>query len=159
MKKTPQMQRLEELLRSGKLVSGGFLTNDERSLEEIISTDAKVVEKAGLTNEQIAEKMVEITELARPRLGQWVKVNDNVSASVEHFRGNIICPWPHAGVFPKRITYIKCSKSDKKLCWTDLNIHMIGVHGFYEGRGAFFRIEPADIIEILFDMDTKKAQP
>ncbi|MHC5179457.1 MAG: hypothetical protein ACYSOS_02915 [Planctomycetota bacterium] len=37
------------------------------------------------------------------------------------------------------------------MSWTDLNIHMIAEHSFFEGTGAFFRIEPAEIISILFE--------
>ncbi len=158
MKKTPHMQRLEELLRGGKLVSGGFLSNDQRNLDEIISSDTNIVEKAGLTNEKVARKMAEITETAKPRLGQWVKINENTQASVEHFRGNVVCPWPHSGVYPKRITYVKSTREDKNIFWTDLNIHMIEAHGFYEGKGAFFRIEPQDVLELLFDINIKKAR-
>jgi hypothetical protein len=28
---------------------------------------------------------------------------------------------------------------------------MIAKHGFFEGKGAFFRIEPAEIVSILFE--------
>jgi hypothetical protein len=28
---------------------------------------------------------------------------------------------------------------------------MIAEHGFFEGKGAFFRIEPAEIVSILFE--------
>jgi hypothetical protein len=151
MKKTPQMQKLEELLRSGKLVAGGFMANDDRSLEEVIAADTKVIQKAGLTNKQVAEKMQEITALAAPRLGQWVKIDENLSASVEDFRGGIVCPWPHAGTFTKRITWVKTKDTERLFFWTDLNTHLIEEHNFYEGKGSSFRIEPADIIEILFE--------
>jgi hypothetical protein len=34
--------------------------------------------------------------------------------------------------------------------WSDLSIHLIGAHGFFEGRGSFFRLEPAELVAILF---------
>jgi hypothetical protein len=35
------------------------------------------------------------------------------------------------------------------MSFTDLHIHLIGVHGFYEGRGTPFRLEPGDLVAIL----------
>jgi hypothetical protein len=31
-----------------------------------------------------------------------------------------------------------------------LNIHLVEEHGFFEGRGAFFRIEPEELIRVIF---------
>jgi len=39
MKQSPQDKNLEGMLRSGRLVAGGFLGTDTRSLEEIIAED------------------------------------------------------------------------------------------------------------------------
>ena len=150
MKKTPQMEKLEELLRSGRLVVGGFMAHDDRSLTEVIDADLKIVEKNGKTCAQIAEKMQQITDTAKDGLGQSIKINEKIAASVEHYRGRIICPWPHPGTFPKRITTVKDTETGEKIGWTDLNIHMIGVHSFFEGKGSMFRIEPDELIKLIF---------
>jgi hypothetical protein len=34
--------------------------------------------------------------------------------------------------------------------WSDLNIHLIKAHGFFEGRGASFRIEPELLLSVLY---------
>lgn len=150
MKKTPQMEKLEELLRSGRLVVGGFMAHDDRSLTEVIEADLKVVEKNGKSCREIAERMRQITETAKDGLGQSIKISEKIRASVEHYRGRIICPWPHPGTFPKRITTVEKIETGEKIGWTDLNIHMIGEHSFFEGKGSMFRIEPDELIKLIF---------
>jgi hypothetical protein len=34
--------------------------------------------------------------------------------------------------------------------WSDLNIHLIAKHGFFEGKGSAFRIEPKELISTIF---------
>jgi hypothetical protein len=40
-------------------------------------------------------------------------------------------------------------KLDKKVFFTDLQIHLIEKHGFYQGKGSSYRLEPAELAEIL----------
>jgi len=40
-------------------------------------------------------------------------------------------------------------KSGKEITFTDLNIHLIAKHGFYEGRSAQFRLDPEQLIDTL----------
>jgi hypothetical protein len=37
----------------------------------------------------------------------------------------------------------------KEVVFTDLHIHFVRDHGFYEGQGSPFRLEPEDLIEVL----------
>lgn len=150
MKKTPKNQKLEEMLRSGRISAGGFISADDRSLDEIVDADLAELSRLGKTAKEIAEKMNEITETAKSALGDWVKINDKLEACVEHYQGRIICPYPHGGSYPKRITTLKKTDTDKRILYSDLNVHMIAEHNFFEGKGAMFRIEPSDIVEFLF---------
>jgi hypothetical protein len=96
--------------------------------------------------------MRELTDLAKPRLGAWIDdTSGKLRIKSEDFKGALVCPWPHPGNYDKRITTVRHLESSKQACWTDLNIHMIAEHGFFEGKGAFFRIEPAEIVSILFE--------
>ncbi|MBC8379037.1 MAG: hypothetical protein H8E62_07680 [Planctomycetes bacterium] len=152
MKQSPQEKKLEEMLRSTKLVAGGFMGNDTRHPTEVIDGDGAELEKFALTTAQVAARMRELTEMAKPRLGGWVEAQaGKLRVKSEDFKGSLVCPWPHPGVFEKRITTAERMDIGKQLVWTDLNIHMIGSHGFFEGKGAFFRIEPAEAVEILFE--------
>ncbi|MHC5158362.1 MAG: hypothetical protein ACYSOZ_09765 [Planctomycetota bacterium] len=152
MKQSPRDRKLEEVLRSTKLVAGGFMGTDTRHPIEIIEQDVIELGRLGVTAGQVAERMAQLTELAKPRLGNWIDhATLKLRVKSEDYKGTLVCPWPHPGRFEKRITTVEHSESGKQISWTDLNIHMIAEHGFFEGKGAFFRIEPAEIVNILFE--------
>ena len=150
MKKSPQTEKLEEVLRSSKLVAGGFMGNDSRSVSEVIDSDAAEISRLGFTAERIAERMRRITETAIPGLGGWVKIDEKRQAQVDEAKGWLVCPWPHPGRFAKRVTILKNTETGRTIKWSDLNIHLIAEHNFFEGRGSAFRIEPEELIEIAF---------
>jgi hypothetical protein len=150
MKKSPQNHRLEEVLRSSKLVAGGFMGADSRSVDEVITADAAEISKSGVTCGQLAERMQQIADAAKPGLGTWVQIDDKHRAMALGAKGNIICPWPHPGAFGKTVTIVELIDSGQSIRWAELNIHLIAEHGFFEGRDAVFRIEPQRLINIIF---------
>ena len=144
------MEKLEKVLRSSKLVAGGFTGSDSRGAAEIIDADKAEVSRLGFTFEQLATRMREITDIAKTRLGNWVKVDEKRQAVVNEAKGSIICPWPHPGRSAKRVTTVKLIESGESICWADLNIHLIAGHSFFEGKGSPFRIEPEKLVKIIF---------
>ena len=150
MKQSPQMENLEKVLRSSKLVAGGFMGSDSRCLSEIIESDIAQIETLGFNVKQIADRMQEITQIAKPQLGNWIKINEMIEGVSQDYKGIIVCPWPHSGKFDKRITTVKRAKTGATIFWSDLNMHLIAKHDFFEGRGSNFRIEPKELIEIIF---------
>ena len=153
MKKSPQEQKLERMLRSSKFSAGGFLGTDKRNLWEIVDADAAVIARAGKTMEEVAARMREITEIGKTGLGDWVEVGRRLHAAVDDSRGMIPCPWPHHLRCLKRITTVKHSPTGTVLRWSELNIHLIEAHGFFEGKGAAFRIEPSILLTVLFEQE------
>ncbi len=150
MKKSPQQKKLEDLLGSSKFSACGFMGNDKRSLWEIIDADAAELERLGKTTEEVAARMDELTDLAKPALGDWVEVGKNLKVSIDDNRGMIPCPWPHHVRCLKRITTATQVDTGKRIRWSELNTHLIKEHGFFEGRGSPFRIEPRQLVEIIF---------
>jgi hypothetical protein len=150
MKESSQAQKLEQILRSSKLVSGGFMGGDSRSVAEVIEADASEVSRLGYTTEQIAARMRTITDAARKGLGNAIKVDDKLQAVAEEARGSAVCPWPHPGKYVKRVTTVERLDSGEAIRWSDLNIHLIAEHGFFEGRGSVFRIEPKELTDVIF---------
>jgi hypothetical protein len=150
MKQPPDTQKLEKILRSSKLVAGGFMGTDPRSVSEIINDDTFELTGLKITTEKIAERMKEITNAAIPALGEWVQAGHDLEAKVEEARGWLSCPWPHPARFAKRVTYVRNSASGQNIQWSDLNIHLIEKHNFFEGKGSEFRIEPKELVEIIF---------
>jgi hypothetical protein len=150
MKESPEARNLEQILRSSKMSAGGFMGSDSRSVAEIIDADAFEVSKYGYTVQQLSSRMQEITNTAKRGLGTWIKVDEKHQAMVEEARGSIVCPWPHRRRFAKRITTVKHLDSEQIIRWTDLNIHLIAEHGFFEGRGSAFRVEPGKLTKVIF---------
>ena len=124
--------------------------DDSRSFNEVIDADASQVSNLGYTMEKIATRMQEITDIAKTGLGNWVKVDDKLQAVAEEAKGSLICPWPHPGRYVKRVTTVEYRNSGETIRWSDLNIHLIAKHGFFEGRGTAFRIEPEKLINVIF---------
>ena len=150
MKESPQSKKLNRMLRSSKLAAGGFMGDDSRSLPEIIDVDAAELSRLGYTAEQVAMRMKSITDTAKAGLENWVPIEDNCRAVVAEARGFSICPWPHSGRYVKRVTTVERLDSGATVRWSDLNIHLIAEHGFFEGKGSTFRIEPAKLIDAIF---------
>lgn len=150
MKQSTQMKRLEEVLRSTAIVAGSFMGADHRSLTEIIDADMSQIARLGYTVGQLAGRMQELTEVAIPRLGNWIDIDETLAVCSEDYKGQIVCPWPHPLQMAKRITTVRRRDSHESVRWTDLNIHMIAEHNFFEGRGSAFRIEPDRLISVIF---------
>ncbi len=150
MKKSPQTQKLERMLGASKISSCGFLGIDRRGVDEIIEADAAEIARLGKTNEQIAERMRELTELAKTGLGDWVNAGEQIEVSVDDSRGRIPCPWSHGVRCSKMITTCRRLDTRVSIRWSELNIHMIETHGFFEGKGAAFRVEPKLLIKVIF---------
>ncbi|MBN1671348.1 MAG: hypothetical protein JXR37_09960 [Kiritimatiellae bacterium] len=150
MKKSPQLQKLEETMRGSALAARGFLGNDRRSLPEIIETDLHALARLGYTKEHLASRMQELTDLGRQGLGTAVRVEEHVEVTVDEHRGQIVCPWPHAGRFAKTVTTVRRLDTGEEMRWAELSIHLVAVHGFFQGRGSPFRLDPQRLVRVLF---------
>lgn len=150
MKQSPKMQKLEAMLRSSVFVAGGFMGGDLRPVTEVIDADAAELARLDVRPEQVAARMQEFTEAAVEGLENWVRIDAGREARTEEARGVIPCPWSDGHRACKRVTIVRRTDSDRIVQWSDLNIHLIGVHSFFEGRGSFFRIEPAELVTSLF---------
>lgn len=150
MKRSPSEIKLEQMLRSSKLVAGGFMGNDPRTPEEIIRDDAAALQRLGRTAAEIAHRMRTLTNIARAALGNWVEAEGRYRLRSEEWKGMLICPWPHPGRFEKRLTACRRLDTGEEIVWSDLNIHLIEAHSFFEGKGSPFRLEPEMLVRILF---------
>jgi len=150
MKESPQDRKLDDILRSSRLVAGGFMGVDRRDVHEVIDADAGALAGLGLAKEQLAGRMRQITELAKRGLGTWIEIDRNLQAKVDEARGRLVCPWPHPGRFSKRITTVRVMQTGACIRWSDLNVHLIGEHGFFGGKSSDFRVEPAELVRLIF---------
>lgn len=144
------IKKLEEILRSPVIVSQGFLGHDRRSLFEIVDTDLAQIKHLGYTTEQIADRMEELSIIARKGLGTSVTAGKNLVVSSQEHRGMIICPWPHDHTERKCVTSVTHVPSGTSVQWSDLCIHLIRSHAFFQGYGSPFRLDPEKLIPIIF---------
>jgi hypothetical protein len=150
LKRSPEAKRLEEVLRCSRIVAGGFLGTDTRILEEIIESDGAELIRLGTTIQSISARMREITEKGKAGLGTPVKIDEKREVVVDENRGQTICPWPHAGGYQKTITTVRRLDTGATVRWSELSLHFVEAHGFFQGRGSPFRLEPRALVEVLF---------
>ena len=150
VKQSPHLDLVEREMR--RIGMGTFLGSDRRRLAEILDHDHESVNALGLTNEQIASRLEEITRMAKKNLGERFTLEDRYEVRAEEHRGMIPCPWGHPlGLFYKSYVELRDKKSGKTLIWSDLSIHLIRDHGFYQGKGSPFRLEPRVLKQVFWE--------
>lgn len=149
MKQTPQMKKIQENMKPGVLTLHGFLGTDKRDLVEILEDDAAEVRRLGTTHQAIADRMKYLRDQGMRGLGEFIDVEPHFEVRVDSVRGGIPSPFGDAGLIRKTNTTVRNKALSREIVYTDVNIHLIGVHGFYEGRGSLFRMEPGELVEVL----------
>lgn len=149
MKLSPEYSKITERMAPGVLSRDGFLGSDRRPLPEILDADRSTVEGLGLSHEAIAEKLEEILHQAMEHYGTPVKVGDDLQAVYIEAMGRIPCPFGDATVRPKGQVDLRELSTGREISFTPLSVHMIAEHGFYQGHGSAYRVEPALAAEML----------
>jgi hypothetical protein len=149
MKQTVQMKIIQEKLQPGVITRDGFLGSDRRNLVDILEDDEARVKRIKLTHRQIADRMIELRDVGMKGLGDFISVPPHYEIRVDSVRGKLPCPFVDPGILPKTNITVRNLKKNAEIIFTDLHIHLIGSHGFYEGKGSIFRLEPATLADIL----------
>lgn len=149
MKQQPDLQKIQEEMQPGSLSAAGFLGHDERNLADIIRADQAAVDALGLTHEAIANAMRALSDAAMAGLGRPVDFSGNYMVVVEEFMGQIACPFRDNHKAVKRTITATSRKTGQSMSWTDLSVHMIALHGFYEGLGSPYRNDPTELANFL----------
>lgn len=149
MKQTPALDQVQRRLRPGAITRDGLLGDDPRSLGEILDDDQAEVQRLGLTHALIAARLLELRDAGAAGLGLAVPVPPHFEVTVEGARGALPCPFDHPGMVGKATVSVRNTRLDEQVRYTDLNIHLIGEHGFYHGRGSAYRLEPGRLARVL----------
>jgi len=136
-------------MEPGAYTAHGFIGDDSRSLKDILRADNEAVENMDLTHKDIAARMKYFTDVGKEAPDSVVILDGIYEVLVDDHRGFIPCPFADYAKELKTNTKLHNRDKDKDIYWSDLNIHMIGEHGFYEGQGSFFRTEPVELARIL----------
>lgn len=149
MKQTVQLQRIQESMRPGVITRDGFLGSDRRNLIDILIEDEAEVKRRSLEHRDIARRMIELRDAGLRGLGEFISVEPHFEVRVDSVRGKLPCPFGDPGIFPKTNVTVRNLRLARAIDYTDLHIHLVLAHGFYEGRGSPFRLEPVDLAEVL----------
>jgi hypothetical protein len=149
MKQDPDWQQIQANMRPGVITLQGFLGPDGRDLVQIIDEDDAAVRRLDLTHGAIAARMAELRDAGARGLGEFIDVPPHFAVRVDSVRGRLRCPFGEPGLTPKTNITVKNLATGREITFTDLNIHCIRAHGFYQGRRSVFRIDPAALAEII----------
>ena len=138
----------------------GFLGKDEALLSVLMADNAYVVDKLGLTHQELA---THLRVLAAIGLKQWAearKANKEPTAesfkyhgqrftvSFQFYRGYQLSPFKDKTKTDTDVTLTNV-ENGKVLKYSLLVPHMIERYGFYEGSGTPYRVAPRDIVSVL----------
>ena len=149
MKKADILNPIEQRLRDGTATREGFLGPDDQSLAAILRADDAAVRRRGLTHARIAQRLLALRQAGWEGLDEPVSVPPHFEVRVDAARGKLSCPFGDPGSFAKVNTTVRNLERGTKITFTDLNIHLIAAHGFYEGRGTPFRLDPEQLKDTL----------
>jgi len=137
-------------MQPGVLTYSGFLGSDTRDIRQIIADDDIALEKLGKNAEEIADRLEYFQQKSFDAFESSTVVDDIYEVETEVVRGYLPCPFMHQGVYRKSYTTVTNTKSGKSFTFSALNIHLIRVHHFFEGKDSYFRLEPHEVVAELF---------
>ena len=149
MKQIPTEKKILDNFRPGKIIKDGFLGDDTRHVHDIIQDDLLTLSKLGVEVEEIADRLQYFIEEGKKGLETPVDLGDFITQVIWR-RGML--PSPFGGpkrLYHKIIATVVNKKRQKEIKYAQLNVHMIREHGFFEGKGSVFRLEPEEIVEVL----------
>lgn len=147
MKQNPSESAVRERMAPGALTLDGFLGNDTRPLDDIISADVDFLADGGVSRAAIADLLEEIHEGADANQEAPISLYDGaVTAQATEVRGRIPCPFGDGHLAHKAVIDIRAAGCELRI--TPLGIHMLREHGFLQGRGTEFRVEPESLLEL-----------
>ena len=131
----------------GVLAQDGFLGHDQRSLQEIVAEDLAELAAAEVSLAELGEFLDRIHQTADAGLETTCPMCDGaLSVRLAEGMGRIPCPFACGFRAHKGIVHVQAGSLSHRL--TPLQIHLIKEHGFFQGRGAPFRLSPRQLAEL-----------
>jgi len=148
MKLTPQEKTMLDLFKPGTVSKDGFLGQDSRHVHDIVEADLRSLVRLGLDQNDVADRLSHFIEAGKKGLETTVDLGD-FTVQVQWQRGLILCPFGDKRRLPKLMATVCNKKLDQCIRYSQLNVHMIREHGFFEGEGSPFRLNPAALVHLL----------
>lgn len=146
--------RVEELMRPGVLSEAGFLGDKER-LDEVLKEDASTLVSLGVTAADVADRIHQIVgeAIRRSRDG---RDGDRYTIGkfrvrLEQWHGFQQCPWlcEDEPRWSSIDFVIENRRSGATLAGPGLIVHLSAKHGFFEGIGSPYRVDPRQAAAVL----------
>lgn len=120
-----------------------------RRLAAICRADAIAVQRQGLTNTRIVRRLRALRQAGWDGLGAKVFVPPHFEVCVDAARGTLACPFGDRKAIAKVNTTVRNLATAQEITFSDLHMHLIAAHGFYEAHGTRFRLNPAQLANTL----------
>lgn len=149
MKKSPSEKALMRNLSPSKFSAQGFLGSDSRPVDEIVNEDRAVLARHHVSKEALGQALTNAYDMAQKALGADILIRTGVTAKFYESMGRVPSPFQGDGVFEKGEVVLKDLQDDEGIIITRLGIHLIKKHGFFQGKGSPYRIDPLTAITLL----------
>ncbi len=141
-------RELRQRLSPGVLSRDGFLGSDSRPVAEIIAADGAALAAAGVGLEQVAAVLERLHAAADAAPEGYARACEGrVTVDGAEVMGAIPCPFGCGHRAHKAV--LRIEYGGKSMEVTPIGIHLIARHGFFQGRGSRFRIEPEQAAELV----------
>lgn len=140
LKSDPELFEAEEKLRQGNYMRG-----EARPLRRLLDDDKALVSSLDLDVEFATNLMDRLYHEAAQGMGDTVLVDGKYEVSLREDRGKTACPWGDRFFAPKAVVSARNMNNGKKIKYSVLGLHLIKRHGFFQGAGSPFRIDPEDL--------------
>jgi hypothetical protein len=149
---------LESDMRPGASSTAGFLGAGENLLDVLVADNRYVVEKLGLTHQELARHLH-----AMATIGFWQLKHDQKGTPFTYlgrsFKVTLVCtrgsqpsPFNDGTESGANATVVNLDNSEK-LEFALLVPYMIERYGFYEGHGSPYRVAPEQVVVVLDFLD------
>ncbi|PNR95742.1 hypothetical protein [Petrotoga sp. 9PWA.NaAc.5.4] len=148
MKMTEELKKAAENMKPGVITAEGFLGEDERTLADIIESDEEKVRVLNINFYEDLKKIKYLLEKGKEAFDEPVTVDNKWLIKVDEARGHLPCPFED-GIFRKVNLRIRNLKNNEEILLSELSIHLIEKHHFFQGKGSKFRVDPEKLKKVL----------
>ncbi|MDX9897792.1 MAG: hypothetical protein RBT62_02650 [Spirochaetia bacterium] len=148
MKNTQIERDAYDQMKPGLITAQGFLGEDKRSLADIVASDNEAWRRAGTDPDTAVAFLEKMRDLGQGGLGEPIGIEKRWVVTAGDARGILPCPF-HDGSYHKNSIVVVDEKTDKRIVYSDLSIHLLSAHRFCQGRGSPFRLDPETIAEMM----------
>ena len=142
---------LQERLKPGQLSTSGFLAPDE-DLRSVIMRDNQTLKTLKITHEQIANRLEGLIVKA---IKEWdvgreeeIIIENAFKIGAKYYQVKQFCPFDSKCPYASKNFVIENLKTRHKIIFSELIIHLIRDHHFFEGN-VRYRLDPSEVVQLL----------